>query len=177
MEVAIPLIALGGMYVISNQSSKPCNPVINNKNSTQNNTKENFDNMGKQRNYLPNTNIPPQNYPVSNINQLVSTVQEYQNPNTATDKYFDQNLYEQKVRQGKNVGNNPQQIYSMTGDYLESKQFKHNNMVPFNGGKVKGNTYHANIAESVLDNMIGSGSQVMKKIEQAPLFKPEENMS
>lgn len=57
--------------------------------------------MGKQRNYLPNTNIPPQNYPVSNINQLVSTVQEYQNPNTATDKYFDQNLYEQKVRQGK----------------------------------------------------------------------------
>ena len=178
MEVAIPLIALGGMYVISNQSSKPCNKVINNKkNNTQNNTKENFDNMGQQRNYLPNTNIPPQNYPVSNLNQLVSTVQEYQNPNTATDKYFDQNLYEQKVRQGKNVGNNPQQIYSMTGDYLESKQFKHNNMVPFNGGKVKGNTYHANIAESVLDNMIGSGSQVIKKIEQAPLFKPEENMS
>ena len=179
MEVAIPLIALGGMYVISNQSSKSCNQDINNKknNIRNNNTKENFDNMGKQRNYLPNTNIPPQNYPVSNINQLVSTVQEYQNPNTATDKYFDQNLYEQKVRQGKNVGNNPQQIYSMTGDYLESKQFKHNNMVPFNGGKVKGNTYHANIAESVLDNMIGSGSQVMKKIEQAPLFKPEENIS
>ena len=24
--------------------------------------------------------------------------------------------------------------------------------------------------------MIGSGSQVIKKIEQAPLFKPEENM-
>jgi len=178
MEVAIPLIALGGMYVISNQSSKSCNQVIHNKNNTRNNnTKENFDNMGKQRNYLPNTNIPPQNYPVTNLNQLVSTVQEYQNPNTATDKYFDQNLYEQKVRQGKNVGNNPQQIYSMTGDYLESKQFKHNNMVPFNGGKVKGNTYHANIAESVLDNMIGSGSQVMKKIEQAPLFKPEENIS
>ena len=178
MEVAIPLIALGGMYVISNQSSKPCNQdIINKNNSRNNNIKENFDNMGKQRNYLPNTIIPPQNYPVTNLNQLVSTVQEYQNPNTATDKYFDQNLYEHKVRQGKNVGNNPQEIYSMTGDYLESKQFKHNNMVPFNGGKVKGNTYHANIAESVLDNMIGSGSQVMKKIEQAPLFKPEENIS
>ena len=54
MEVAIPLIALGGMYVISNQSSKPCNQVINKKkNNTQNNTKENFDNMGQQRNYLP----------------------------------------------------------------------------------------------------------------------------
>jgi hypothetical protein len=49
-------------------------------------------------------------------------------------------------------------------------------MVPFNGGKVKGRTYDMNINESVLDNMIGSGSQVIKKIEQAPLFKPQENM-
>ena len=32
------------------------------------------------------------------------------------------------------------------------------------------------INESVLDNMIGSGSQTIKKIEQAPLFKPEQNM-
>jgi hypothetical protein len=49
-------------------------------------------------------------------------------------------------------------------------------MVPFNGGKVRGNTYNTNIAESVLDNMVGSGSQIIKKIEQAPLFKPEENI-
>jgi hypothetical protein len=49
-------------------------------------------------------------------------------------------------------------------------------MVPFNGGKVKGRTYDVNITETVLDNMIGSGSQVVKKIEQAPLFKPESNM-
>ena len=49
-------------------------------------------------------------------------------------------------------------------------------MMPFNGGKVKGRTYDMNITESVLDNMIGSGSQVIKKIEQAPLFKPQENM-
>jgi hypothetical protein len=49
-------------------------------------------------------------------------------------------------------------------------------MMPFNGGKVKGRTYDVNITESVLDNMIGSGSQTIKKIEQAPLFKPEDNM-
>jgi hypothetical protein len=74
------------------------------------------------------------------------------------------------------VSQNIQDIYSLSGNYLNSSQFKHNNMVPFNGGKVKGNTYDINIAESVLDNMIGSGSQVIKKIEQAPLFKPEANM-
>ena len=172
MELAIPFLALGGMYVISNQpSSNECNTRTQKKYK-----KENFDNMGKQRNYLPNTNIPPQNFPVSNINQLVDTVQNYPNPNVATDKYFNQNLYENRVNQGKTVGQNPQQIYSLTGNYLESAQFKHNNMVPFVGGKVKGYTYDANIAESVLDNMIGSGSQVTKKIEQAPLFKPEPDM-
>lgn len=127
-------------------------------------------------NYLPNTNIPPQNFPVSNINQLVDTVQEYPNPNAATDKYFNQNLYEQRVRNNIPVGNTPQEVYSLTGNYLNSQQFKHNNMVPFNGGKVKGRTYDVNITETVLDNMIGSGSQVVKKIEQAPLFKPESNM-
>ena len=62
MELAIPLVALGGMYVISNQKK----------------TKEKFNNMGiksnlqektpesRFSNYLPNTNVPPQNYPIMN---------------------------------------------------------------------------------------------------------------
>jgi hypothetical protein len=172
MELAIPLIALGGMYIVSNQTSKNCNDK-----NIKNIKNESFTNMGKKVNQLPNTNIPPQNYPVSNINQLVDTVQEYPNPNAATDKYFDQNLYEKKVRGHKTVGQNPQQVYSLTGNYLDSEQFKHNNMVPFIGGKMKGYDYSSSVQESVLDNMIGSGSQIIKKIEQAPLFKPEENMS
>jgi hypothetical protein len=174
MELAIPLIALGGMYVISNQQNTNCNDK---EKKIVKMNQENFTNMGKPVNYLPNTNTPPQNFPVSNINQLVDTVQEYPNPNAATDKYFDQNLYEKRVNEGKNVGQNPQQIYSLTGNYLNSEQFKHNNMVPFNGGKIKGYTYDTNISETILDNMIGSGSQTIRKIEQAPLFKPEENMS
>jgi hypothetical protein len=178
MEIAIPLIALGGMYVVSNQTNENSN-----KKEIRKSNQEKFTNMGirsnlgvKTDNYLPNTNIPPQNFPVSNINQLVDTVQEYPNPNTATDKYFNQNLYEQKVRNNIPVSQTIQDIYSISGNYLNSEQFKHNNMVPFNGGKVKGRTYDMNITESVLDNMIGSGSQVIKKIEQAPLFKPESNM-
>ena len=182
MEIAVPLIALGGMYIISNQKNEDCN-----KKEIRGGTQENFVNMGIRSNlatqqserfgnYLPNTDIPPQNFPVPNINQLVNNVQKYSNPNVATDKYFNQNLYEQNERRGIAVGKNPQQIFSLTGNYLDSNQFKHNNMVPFNGGKIKGRTYDVNITESVLDNMIGSGSQTIKKIEQAPLFKPEENM-
>lgn len=179
MEIAVPLIALGGMYIVSNQSNENCTDRELRKSTKQ----EKFTNMGirsnlatKTNNYLPNTNIPPQNYPITNINQLVDTIQEYPNPNTATDKYFNQNLYQQKERNHVPVGQNPQEIYSLTGNYLDSNQFKHNNMVPFNGGKVKGRTYDIDINESVLDNMIGSGSQTIKKIEQAPLFKPEDNM-
>ena len=179
MEIAIPLIALGGMYVVSNQSNTNCNDKEMRRSLRQ----EKFTNMGirsnlgvKSNNGLPNTNIPPQNYPVSNINELVDTVQKYPNPNTATDKYFNQNLYQQQVRNGDPVNNTIPDVYSLSGNYLSSDQFKHNNMVPFNGGKVKGRTYDMNINESVLDNMMGTGSQTIKKIEQAPLFKPEQNV-
>jgi hypothetical protein len=182
MELAIPLVALGGMYVISNQTK-------NKEGLTKkSNTKENFNNMGirtnlqenisdsKFSNYLPNTNVPPQNYPIMNNKELIDNVQEYPNPNVATDKYFNQNVYEKKERSGIPVSNNIQQIYSLTGDYMSSKMFTHNNMVPFNGGKPIGQVYNNNNAETILDNYVGNGSQVIKKIEQAPLFKPQENV-
>jgi hypothetical protein len=180
MEIAIPLIALGGMYVISNQNNqnKQNYNVNNNKNQMVNKIQqENFVNMGRDVNYLPNNVIPPQNFPVENINETVDTVNKYSNPNTATDKYFNQNVYEQNVRKGISVGRDPQQIYSLTGNYLDSEQFKHNNMVPFNGGKVKSDTFTNKFAEVILDNMVGNSSQTIKKIEQAPLFKPEANMN
>jgi hypothetical protein len=165
------------MYVISNQPSQTSSQNGKRSKTNQNVKKENFTNMGANSNYLPNVIIPPQNFPVTNVNQLADTAQEYINPNQATDKYFDQNIYEKRVEQGNSVGQNPQEIYSLTGNYLNSTQFKHNNMVPFNGGKVKGNTYQMNSSEFLLDNLVGNGSQIKKKIEQAPLFKPQDNMS
>jgi len=168
MEIALPMIALGGLYVISNQ---------NNSKKRKSQLLENFQTAGANRNALPNTDIAPQNYPVKNLNSLNDNVQEYPNPNVATDKYFNQSYFEKKENEGVRVGNMPQQVYTMTGNYLESQEFKHNNMVPFYGGKVKGYTYDMNVAETLLDNMAGTGSQVIKKIEQAPLFKPEDNIN
>ena len=196
MEIAIPLVALGGMYVISNQNkNNSLNEVKNGvKNGVKNkmikDKKENFNNMGIRTNlgvtkaetesplsnYLPNTNVPPQNYPIMNNKELVDNVQEYPNPNVATDKYFNQNVYEQKQRDGISIGYDIQQIYSLTGDYLSSKEFMHNNMVPFTNSKPFGQTYNNNNAETILDNYVGNGSQIIKKIEQAPLFKPQENV-
>jgi hypothetical protein len=125
---------------------------------------------------LPNTNTPPQNYPVSNLEELTDTVEKYENPNNVTDKYFNQSLYENNERAGKNVSNTIQNVYSLTGDYLNTEQFKHNNMVPFNSGKIENKTFNYALGENILDNMIGTGSQVQKKIEQAPLFKPQQDM-
>ena len=187
MELAIPLIALGGMYVITNQSktNSNSNSKTNKNNSSSNSNsqntnsskkQENFNNMGAKTNYLPNTNVPPVNYPIMNNKELVDTVQEYQNANTATDKYFNQNAYEQRQRAGGKVDSNIQQVYSLSGNYMDSEQFRHNNMVPFNGGKPKGQIYNNNNAETILDNYAGTGSQVIKKIEQAPLFKPQDNI-
>ena len=176
MELAIPLIALGGMYVISNKNNDTNKNIYNESYTNKKAKQENFNNMGKKPNYLPNTVIEPQNYPIMNNPELIDTVQEYPNPNAATDKYFDQNKYEQRERSGKPVGDIIQQVYSLTGDYMNSNQFKHNNMVPFNGGKPHGQVYNNNNAETILDNYAGTGSQIIKKIEQAPLFKPQENV-
>jgi hypothetical protein len=171
MELAIPLIALGGMYVISNQKKQDLKEDIN-----RSNIKESYSNMGASKNYLPNTKVPPQNYPILDNTELIDTVENYPNPNIATDKYFNQNLYQKKEQSGIDVNNNIQQIYSLTGDYMNTSDFKHNNMVPFNGGKTRGQIYNNNNAETILDSYSGSGSQIIKKIEQAPLFKPEDNV-
>jgi len=173
MELAIPLIALGGLYIVSNQSN--VKKVNKNTINGNNEFKENFNNMGMKSNYLPNVDIPTENYPITNNKELVDTVQEYPNPNAVTDKYFNQNIYQQKQRDNQSVGNNMQEIHSLSGNYLASTEFKHNNMVPFNGSKPHGQTSNQT-SEAILDNYAGSGSQYVKKVEQAPLFKPQDNV-
>ena len=86
MELAIPLLALGGMYVISNQNSQSKDTLRNDNRIKM--KQENFTNMGirtnlqasstesRFNNYLPNTNVAPQNYPIMNNKELVDTTAE-----------------------------------------------------------------------------------------------------
>jgi len=162
-EFAIPLIALGSMYVLSNQNVK----------------KEEFANMGKKQNYLPNVDPRPHNmkYPTDKINN--NNIKKYVNPNQATDKYFSESVYKNAPKQKSDIGvenlkeNNH---LSLTGGSIDIDNFKHNNMVPFFGARIRGPTLDANIAESRLDNLQGSGSQMIKKTETAPLFKPQKDI-
>lgn len=149
MELAIPLIALGGLYISMNQPKmKP-------------------EGMSSR---LPNVDIQDANYPNEYTNDSPATSQlatdnRYDGAGAYTDKYF--------KPQAKTTSDATYK--SMTGEQVDGNYFSHNNMVPFFGGNIRARTVDANTYESVLDNYTGSGSQVLSKQERAPLFSPSDN--
>jgi hypothetical protein len=163
MELAIPGVALGLLYVVSNQNKK----------------NENFTN---KQNELPNTDLPNRNYPseypvVSNetdqTSQL-STVNRFDNTGVYTDKYFNPNSVSNIVN-SFNPTSTQSNYYSLAGEKVDRSYFEHNNMVPFFGSNIRSRHVENNSYESVLDNYVGSGSQTIVKKEVAPLFAPSEN--
>ena len=167
MEVAIPLIALGSMFVISKQ------------NKNKNVITEGYTNMTQTQNPLPGINppTPATNYPITEAVTKSNNASAYINPNQYSDKYYNPDNYAKNEKQAPSnygVGGGLQTSYSLTGDAINKEQFKHNNMMPYFGGKVRGATSDNNVAEIMLDNMQGSGSQFFAKKEQAPMFKPQQ---
>lgn len=173
MELAIPLIALGGLFIVSNQSKK---------------TNESF----KNKEYvLPNVDVPDHNYPYSNnmlgkepdytnpetdLTSNLSTVNRYDGGKVYTDKYFNKELNSPQLLSNSEFNSNTDSKYkSLTGSSVDSSYFRHNNMVPFFGSHLP-NQPNINSSESVLDNYTGSGSQIYRKREVAPLFAPGENI-
>jgi len=167
-EIAVPLIALGSMYVVSKQKK-------DNKSSNS----EGYANMTKTKNALPGINPPKptNNFPLTEPVKTSNNTSAYTNPNQHTDKYFDPKNYavqEQRQTSDYGVGGGTKTSLSLTGKPIDKNNFKHQNMAPFFGGKIRGATINNNITESVLDNMQGQGSQFFAKKEQAPMFKPQE---
>lgn len=182
MELAIPLVALGGLYIVSKQ----------NKNEEQ---EEGF--VGYQE--LPNTNLPDKNYPseqpitTPEYSQTARlTVDNRYNGSTYTDKYFKPNSLDGSISlkesisldnksaptvgaiEQENLNTQGEEFRSLTGETLNSNNFRHNNMVPFFGGKNTARNVDIN-QESLLDNHLGKGSQQIEKKERAPLFAPNDN--
>lgn len=154
MELVIPIIALGGLYLASK----------NKKNNNNNN--EGFES-------LPNTDIPNKNYPSESLDvsteldqtSRLSTINKYDTPSVYTDKFFN------------NTQNSPDDLKSyksMTGENVASDYFSHNNMTPFFGAKNRSKILDSDTTEGVLDNYVGSGTQFITKSEQSPLFSPGE---
>jgi hypothetical protein len=184
MELAIPLIALGGLFFISKQQK---DTFVGQRGVGD----ENY--LSGQSDYtsLPNTDIPNKNYPneqiISQENEItskLSTTNKFDSPYVYTDKYFNPNYNSnivQQPSQKQNNGKNPSYqsektpFYSLTGEKVDSNYFKHDNMVPYFGGQIRTRPLDANSNESILDNYQGQGSQTITKTEQSPLFAPGEN--
>ena len=158
--LAIPLIALGGLYILSNQN--------------KNNKVEGFQ--------LPNTDVPNRNFPdelpvrnvETDLTSKLSTVNQYDTPSVYSDKYFNPNFNNSLVNDAT-TNSGDTKYYSLTGDKVNSSYFEHNNMVPFFGSHLRTTRTDANSTESIMDNYTGSGSQTMRKTERAPLFSPQDN--
>jgi len=190
MEFVIPLVALGGLYIVSKNS--------NNENFTGQRGIGGEEKISGSSDFttLPNTDIPNKNYPteypiVSQENELtskLSTVNQYTGGSVYTDKYFNPNQNDKAVssysnlnsgKVNQNNSDNPSYTktpyYSLTGEKVDSSYFKHDNMVPYFGGHIRSRNLDANINESTLDNYQGQGSQNFSKVEQSPLFSPGEH--
>ena len=155
MEIALPLAAIAGCYLVSKSDETPKAK------------KEGFEST------LPNVSISPSSYPVGKPGKTVADYPNpatYPNPQASASKYFAATRYEELAEKSN------EQFTSLTGNDVPASDFVHNNMQPFFGSRVRQRTTNLDGNESLLDNMQGSGSQHFSKREQAPLFKPEENM-
>lgn len=160
MEVIIPLVAVGGLYLISNQSKL-------------------VDSFRNKNSELPNTDIPnknyPDEYPIQNVeNDLTSRLSHdnrYDNKDGVfTDRFFDP--ASEKDKPGNDSTNLT--YYSMTGEAVNANYFTHTNIQPFFGSKSYTNN-DPNARESTLDHAVGAGSQYISKSEQSPFFAPATN--
>jgi hypothetical protein len=171
MEMIIPLFALGSLYVVTNQKKT-----------------ENFANKTKE---LPNTNIPNKNYPSEYPIHSAETEQTSQlshdnrySGGAYTDKFFNPNSDSSLLgnpNQPQTVktlnGTTTEAKYmSMTGQPVDSTYFQHNNMVPFFGGNLRTRHVDDNSNESILDSYSGTGSQIIHKTEQGPMFNPHTDL-
>jgi hypothetical protein len=170
MEIAIPLVALAGLYISSNDRRKQ---------QTSQKKIENFQNYKADLNstLLPNTDIMNKNYPEEypinptstelDQSSKLSTVNKFDSPSVYTDKYFNHETYA-APESGETYRN-------VLGETVNKSYFEHNNMTPYFGSKVRSNIGDYNGTESQLDSYTGTGTQSIQKSEQPPLFNPAEN--
>ena len=175
-ELLVASAAAAGLYTIMND---------NNNNGSVINKKENFSNQLSSYSTLNKKNDRPTIY---NYNSSKEAANNYVNKQdkgqlvlndggrVPSNNYTQQKQLEAKTAIPSDSYFNDSGFVSLTGETMSNKSITHNNMTPFFGSKIKGINLNEDRAESMLDNMTGTGSQSFAKEETAPLFKPEESM-
>lgn len=172
MEIGIPLVAAGLLYVVNKQSSSS---------SSSRSIKDGFT-VGHEGK-LPNTDIPNRNYPSetpvvnreTDLTSKLSTNNVYDGQQVYTDKYFNPAVQNNRFGPNNQSATENASYTSLSGQAVDGSYFRHNNMVPYFGGSVRSRNVPESANESIMDNYTGSGSQTIIKKEQSPLFAPGEN--
>lgn len=155
MEVVIPGIAIGLLYLVSNQSKSG--------------DKEGFS-------QLPNIDIPDRNVEMDTSSPM-RPLETDRTSELSTNNRFIGSAYTDKYFLPSEPVNNAStpKFQALSGQLVGGDYFTHNNMVPFFGSHVRSRHTDSNAYEGILDNAVGSGSQHFTKKEQAPMFSPSEN--
>jgi hypothetical protein len=146
MEIAIPMIAAGGLYVLSKHKQKSCK------------TSEPFKN--KPLDYTE------MSYPISEDPNYQNNINYYPNPNNTMDKYFKPPLENGNVKSisGKKIPKNEFVVNGMINNFGKQK-----NIGIYD-------EFDKNIASSKLDQFVSAGRYDIAKTETAPLFNPESHI-
>jgi hypothetical protein len=177
----VPFGALAGLLTISMQSKRGL--------PASSKSTEGFE-------ALPNTDEPNRiydpdavQYPLMDANNVLDRTEKLDHDNlytgkAYTDKYFnvfnDTNLAlnqsQRIVADTNNLERKGAVFTSLMGKPVDESYFAHQNMVPYFGAKIRQRQFDPNSNEAVLDSKMGAGSQQFTKVEQSPLFKPEDNL-
>ncbi len=179
MELAIPLVALGGLYVISNnRSPNNVEGMQGLQSSTDEERQDMINNLSHQQ---VNENIMEDQdrfLNIDNPNYIDNMKKSYDGKQT-TDQFFDSTKLIEPINiAGSNNFANENNNISLTGEPINNENFTHANMQPFYREKTLTNTQSGSYdkVQSILDNRIGTGSLQMEKKSNAPLFSPSSDM-
>lgn len=144
--------------------------------------------MGYLLNKASNTETSPTKSSKLSVNEIPSQDTIYASNNYQKTKDIEERKIQQMYEKSKNPTKNnvidknftllnqggkeardKQRIKSLTGDYIDSKQFTHNNMVPYFGGHVKQNMSETANA-TILESYTGVGDTFMDKKEVASMY-------
>lgn len=153
--LAIPIIVLGSIFILSEQEKKD---------GLKNIAQQEIENS---RNiFLTNTNTNSKAEIITNNNNNNNTEGFSNNNLQSRESGYNSNAY------NSNAYNN---VNLLSGQSTTTQQFRHNNMQPYFGAKIRGPSLDINNTESIMDAKQGTGSQIFSKAEIAPLFRPDEN--
>lgn len=184
MEVLVPIIGLGGLYIISNQNDKSkeqkapkrgkvkegfsATPALVSVDENEKSKKgEEIEDIDVMRNEGINGNqMTPATYR--------SAAGEIGGAINGIDIYYGNAAADIAAATTPGIVGPNEKFTSLSGKTMNVGELKHNNMTPFFGSHAR-SPYVS--TETRLDHLAGSGSQMIKKEEQAPLFKPSEHTS